>query len=1206
MKTTMQRTRTALALLCALLLLGGAAVALATGADTIVFTDAALEACVRAQIGKPSGDITKDDVKNVDQLNLSHETLEGLPEDQIVRDISNLADFPNLFSLSAINNRITDVSVLGTLPRLQYLDLGGNQVTDISGIGCANLREFALWDNQVEDISIIATMTHLERLDIQNNRIRDVSPLAGLKSLTFLRVFGCPIENLDVLQPIAGQLEEKDFEILNTPFDPAEVIAFDDALLEKRVREQLSIPEGDLTAGAVKYVRALDLSNAWGEDVPDGQRIHSVSALRYFVNLTELHLTRNAVADIQPLTELRSLQALNLSDNPVGDLSPLAGMTQLKYLYFNGEGRNVDFLKNMPELVSLSIGGGYEKLPAVLLSLPQLQELDAGGGSLTDISLLAQIPTLQRLRLGWNLITDLTPLRNLPLTALYLQGNPIADYTPIQALYINLQEKDFDAVFADDIAEEPLTISDKGFEKALRVALGIEDRPLTTRDAYLVKSLNIKTDRKNDGISFTDISALTWFVNLEELEFAPNTIRDLTPLAKLTKLQRLNLCFQEISDLSPLANLTELYSLQLRGNQITDISALAGLTKMTFLDVANNTITDFSAVQNMSKLQALYLDAAQGLDYASIAPILPRLRTLNDMELGDPELLQPLGMKDPNLEAALRSALGVPKEPITGLYALLITKLDLSRETEDASQPFTDITPLTAFANLQDLEIRNQAVTDLAPIGTLQRLSRLAVKGTPLSNLAPLTGMTCIRCLDIPGNQIVDLTPIASLTELNYLDVSGNKVEDYAPLANLQKLQNLHIGGNPGKDTSVLEKLIPNLRDMDFTPIATPDQVPDEPIAFTDPKLEAAVRESMGAGDGPISRLDAYYLTELHLNGRGITDITALQYFVNLTWLEMADNEITDLEPIKGLTRLTALFMPNNRVTSLEPLRGMSSLDFLSVANNLIADVSPLLDKAKLKQLFLAGNPITDWNVLASLATQLEQKDFDPSKSSTANSKPIVIKDKVLKKALQELMGITDRDITMADAAGVTLLDFTKIDAGKGKMKDISALQYFTELTELRLVGNAIRDLKPLAGLVQLTSLQLDQQKLQDIAPLSSLSKLTYLSLKGNAVKDISALANATSLVVLDLNNNKVKDLTPLGGLKTLEQLYLTQNSVADVTALGGLAQLRTLHLSGNKVKDVSPLAALANLESLQLGGNPVKDFSPLDTLSHTLRDKDF
>ena len=51
---------------------------------------------------------------------------------------------------------------------------------------------------------------------------------------------------------------------------------------------------------------------------------------------------------------------------------------------------------------------------------------------------------------------------------------------------------------------------------------------------------------------------------------------------------------------------------------------------------------------------------------------------------------------------------------------------------------------------------------------------------------------------------------------------------------------------------------------------------------------------------------------------------------------------------------------------------------------------------------------------------------------------------------------------------------------------------------------------------------------------------------------------------------------------------------------------MRTLHLSGNKVKDVSPLAALANLESLQLGGNPVKDFSPLETLSPTLRDKDF
>ena len=111
-----------------------------------------------------------------------------------------------------------------------------------------------------------------------------------------------------------------------------------------------------------------------------------------------------------------------------------------------------------------------------------------------------------------------------------------------------------------------------------------------------------------------------------------------------------------------------------------------------------------------------------------------------------------------------------------------------------------------------------------------------------------------------------------------------------------------------------------------------------------------------------------------------------------------------------GLAKDGGLYVPS-----------MSSLDFLSVANNLIADVSPLLDKAKLKQLFLAGNPITDWNKLASLATQLDQKDFDPAKSSAANSEPIVIKDKLLKKALQELMGIADRDITMADAAGVTM-----------------------------------------------------------------------------------------------------------------------------------------------------------------------------------------
>ena len=262
MTTSNRRLAILLALACALLVVGSLTSAYAADAKAIVFTDAALEACVREQIGKPTGDVTVDDVRDIDQLNLSHETLDGLPENQIVRDLSNLKDFPSLSSLRAVNNRITDVSVLGSLLNLKYLDLGGNQITDISAIGGAELREFAIWDNRVEDISVIAGMTHLERLDIQNNLIRDVSPLAGLTNLKYLRVFGCPIENLDSLKPIANQLEEKDFEILDTPFDVAEVIRFDDTLLETRVRQQMNKPEGDLTAGDAKNVRALDLSNA--------------------------------------------------------------------------------------------------------------------------------------------------------------------------------------------------------------------------------------------------------------------------------------------------------------------------------------------------------------------------------------------------------------------------------------------------------------------------------------------------------------------------------------------------------------------------------------------------------------------------------------------------------------------------------------------------------------------------------------------------------------------------------------------------------------------------------------------------------------------------------------------------------------------------------------------------------------------------------
>ena len=183
------------------------------------------------------------------------------------------------------------------------------------------------------------------------------------------------------------------------------------------------------------------------------------------------------------------------------------------------------------------------------------------------------------------------------------------------------------------------------------------------------------------------------------------------------------------------------------------------------------------------------------------------------------------------------------------------------------------------------------------------------------------------------------------------------------------------------------------------------------------------------------------------------------------------------------------------------------------------------------------------------------------------------IPDANLERVLREAMQLDSSDhITVQHIAELQVLNAQ--DQG---IKELSGLEYATNLTELRLGENSIRDIRPLAGLTQLTLLRLnDCWTIDDISPLADLTQLQVLHLDRNLIVDISALAGLTALESLDIRFNRIESLSPLANLTQLTGLRLNNNQIKDVRPLATLTRLEILHIHANSITDHSPLYGLS------------------------------
>ena len=332
-----------------------ARVARPAGADS-PFDSEALEAAVRAAIGKPEGVLTPEDLAR-----------EGFTElrvsDRDIRDIEGIQACTSLKKVWLDGTSIEDVSPLTALTGLEYLNISGNPITSVEPLSSlTKLKELSMGWQKVSDFAPLAKLTGLEVLVAGGNPVTDVAPLATLTGLKRLWLDNCRIEDIAPLTGLAA-LEELRLE-------------------NNRLR---SLPD----VSPWTNLQSLRL---------DGNMLTDISPLASLASLRSVYLADNHIVDLEPLAKLPALEWVYAARNSVRDYGTLAGLANLRRLdASDNDIDSVDFLAELPHLEEVILHHCVIEDIAPLLESAGLGEgdtLDLRSNPLSEEALMEHIPAL--------------------------------------------------------------------------------------------------------------------------------------------------------------------------------------------------------------------------------------------------------------------------------------------------------------------------------------------------------------------------------------------------------------------------------------------------------------------------------------------------------------------------------------------------------------------------------------------------------------------------------------------------------------------------------------------------------------------------------------------------------------------------------------------------------------------------------------------
>ncbi|MDK2802424.1 MAG: hypothetical protein KFW09_03505 [Oscillospiraceae bacterium] len=318
--------------------------------DFVIFGSSLLKQAVIKELGLLNkdfrasvDDITYDEIKNIETLDLSHWNLE---------DITGIEYFKNLKTLNLKGNKFKTVNLFNN-SSLENLDLSDNHISVYSLSSSNILKSLDLSNNDIVSIDVSA-MVNLERLDISNNELTTID-LSKLTSLFNLNLNTNDIKVLDLSENISLI----DVNISNNLIELIDVSKADNI-------NSLNINDNrisSLSLGGKNKMSVLDASN---------NKLEFFDGTNY-TSLTNLNLSSNRINGLD-ITGSNNITELYLSKNRIDSLD-VSALNLSKF--------EVDH----NQLINLNYGG--KDLSSFLTYNNFLLDSQLFGGD-TNISLIAK------------------------------------------------------------------------------------------------------------------------------------------------------------------------------------------------------------------------------------------------------------------------------------------------------------------------------------------------------------------------------------------------------------------------------------------------------------------------------------------------------------------------------------------------------------------------------------------------------------------------------------------------------------------------------------------------------------------------------------------------------------------------------------------------------------------------------------------------
>ncbi len=546
---------------------------------------------------------------------------------------------------------------------------------------------------------------------------------------------------------------------------------------------------------------------------------------------------------------------------------------------------------------------------------------------------------------------------------------------------------------------------------------GIEDftmlQNLTCFDNQLT-SLNVTANLHltdllcfNNQLTSLDVSNNS---NLNNLRCEDNLLTSLN-VSQNTALQTLRCQNNQITSLDLSLN-TSLYRIWCENNQLTALNVKNG-------NNANVLGSDFKATGN-SNLFCINVDnlTYSNANWSAVASIDPQSYFSENCNA--------TYVPDDNFEQALID-LGYDSGALDNY--VLTTNINTITSLDVSSKSIADLTGIEGFVALTDLQSNNNQLTslDLSQNTALTNLvcNNNQLTNLDLSQNIALTDLNCqnnqlsslnvsqntaLTNLNCKFNQLTSLG-VSQNTNLTLLDCRNNLLTDLDvsqnialetlncrdnQLANLEVSQNSMLitlncmnnqlsaldvaNGNNTNFTSFFATNNSNLTCINVDNVAWSTSnwtnidaqsffATDCNITYVpDDNFEQALIDlgyDTGALDDYVPTVNIETLTGLVVSGKSISDLTGIEDFVALTFLDCSNNSLTNLDVTQNIA-LTYLNCFNNQLTGLDITQNIA-LTNLRLPTNQLASLD-VTQNVALTDLILSDNQLTSLNVTQNIA----------------------------------------------------------------------------------------------------------------------------------------------------------------------------------------------------------------------------------------------